>query len=408
MKHAFSLSLSSLKSRPLMTGLSALSVTCGIALLCALFLLTHGIEEGMSRNSRNIDVVVGAKGSPLQLVLSSVYHADIPNGNIEMKQMEDLSRNPRIKKMIPLTIGDNYKGWRVAGTTPDYLDLYGGSLKTGRIFQKPFEVVAGASTHLKIGEKFAASHGFSADSDDVHDAYLYEVVGILAPTGTVADKLLMTPFESVQQLHAHHEDHEEHHESAKEEAEEEAFSHQITALLIQVRSPLDVMTLPRQINQDSELLAASPAYEMTRLSKNLGLGKNLVLALSLSIIFLSMVMLFSSLASGLATRQYDLAILRVLGASPSTLFATVLFEGMGIGLIGSIGGLIIGHILAFLMGANIEALQSLIVSQTLLIPHLEDLYLLALGSFSGCIAALLPAFSAARTDIANLLAKGAA
>src|SRR5262249_29476654 len=150
------LATASIKTRPLQSALCASAAAAGIALLCAVFLLSQAIDDGLTRNIRGVDIIAGAKGSPLQLVLSSVYHADIPNGNIEMDDAEKLMHNPQVKQAIPLAIGDNYKGWRVVGTTPDYLSLYNAVLAEGKIFAQPFEAVAGAETGLKIGTKFAA------------------------------------------------------------------------------------------------------------------------------------------------------------------------------------------------------------------------------------------------------------
>lgn len=413
MKNAFSLAISSIFNKPLSSFLSVFSVACAIGLLCGLSLLMNGIENGFSKNSKHIDVVIGAKGSPLQLVLSSVYQIDIPNGNIEIDDAKKIEKNAQIKKAVPIAVGDSYKGWRVVGTTSDYLGLYDLTITQGRIFQKPFEVLAGASTGLKIGDTFNASHGFSIDSDDVHDAYLYHVVGVLERSGTVADKLLITPYQSVQMLHSYHGDHDEehgnqnhHHDTPEEEAQEEALGHQITALLVQVKTPMAIMTLPREINNVENLLAASPSYEMARLSKNFGIGESFIYFLSLGLMVISVLMIFSNLASNLVVRQYDLAVIRVLGASPSMIFATVLFEGALIGMAGAITGLGIGHMITYITVSNTPSLQAMIMPLDMLKFQMQDLCLLLLGIGSGCLAALLPAQAASKMNITTLLSKG--
>ncbi len=419
MKHSLILAIAGMKSRPVHTVLSMVAVAAGIALLSALLLLSQNIGDGIARNARGVDVIVGAKGSPLQLVLSSIYHADVPVGNIEMTQMNALLKNPQIKQAIPIAVGDSYKGWRVVGTSADYLNLYGAKPQTGRVFDKPFEVAAGAATGLDVGQKFAAVHGFAADGDDVHDFHLYEVVGTLAPTGTVLDKLLITPLESVQQLHAHHEEHEheeghaDHHdedESPEEQAAEEALAHQVTAVLLKVRSPMAAMMLPREINKnaDLDLMAASPAYEMTRLSSSMGFGKNEMLIIGAGILTLSVLMLFSNLASGLASRKYDLSVMRVLGASPSALFTTVMAEGILIGGAGALAGVMAGHTIAYLAVLNMETLQSVVRLQDLLYFGPQDLVLILIGIGTGAVAALLPAITALKLNIADLLARGTA
>jgi putative ABC transport system permease protein len=394
------LAFASIRNRSLHSLLCAAAAASGIALLCAAFLLSHAMNEGLTRNMQGIDIVAGAKGSPLQLVLSSVYHADIPVGNIEMEDAEHLMKNPQIKQAIPLAMGDNYKGWRVIGTTPAYLDLYHAKLAEGQVFSQPFEAVAGSLTGLKIGTQFAALHGFAADSDDVHNFHLYTITGVLKPTGTVLDRLITTPYESVQQLHSHPD------EGDPDAAEELKLGHQITALLIKVKSPLAVMNLPREINKTSTLMAASPGYELTRLSMNLGIGRDMALVLGGGVVLLSMLMLLSTLASSLAARRYDLAVMRVLGASPGKLFATVIAEGVTLSGAGALGGVLLGHLAAYTAVLNIPTLRGIVLPETLLQPQGMDGAFLAIGLCTGLLAGLVPAVLAARTDIASLLAKG--
>lgn len=404
------LALASIRTRSLHSLLCIFAVAAGIALLCAGFLLSRAIDEGFNRNMRGIDIVAGAKGSPLQLVLSSVYHADIPTGNIEMKEAERLSHHPQVRQAIPLAMGDNYKGWRVIGTTPDYIDLYHAKLAQGAIFSKPFETVAGSLTGLKIGEKFAARHGFATDSDDVHDHFLYTVTGILKPTGTVLDRLLLTPVESVQKLHSVHEEHEHeetgHEESPEEQAAEMALGHQVTAVLLKVKSPMAVMNLPREINRSTNIMAASPGYEMTRLSSSFGIGRDMIAVFGIGVTALSGLMLLSTLASGLTARRYDLAVMRVLGASPTKLSSTVIAEGVILSVAGAAAGLVLGHAAAFTAASSIPTLRGIILPESLLVPGFMDMAFLALGGMTGVLSGFIPAVLAARTDIAGLLAQG--
>jgi putative ABC transport system permease protein len=375
----------------------------GIAMLCAVFLISNGISDGLKRNSGGIDVVAGAKGSPLQLILSIVYHTDVPIGNIEISELNTLKQNPMVRNAIPIVVGDNFKGWRVVGTTSDYFDLYHATPSEGRLFTSPFEVVAGANTDLKLGQEFAAHHGFAADSDDIHDYHLYKVVGKLAATGTVIDRLLLTPYESVQQLHAHLDDDEK---DSPEAASELAMAHQITAILIKAKNRADLINLPRLINKTGNLQAANPGYELARLSKSLGLGRDVINALGASILILSILMLFSTLASSLSERRHDMAVLRIMGASPTRLFLTLMSEGMLIAGTGSVLGLIAGHAIAFFLSGQLGSFEGLLTDHDLTSLHQSDIYLLIAGCVSGLCAACPAALSAARTDIARLLVKG--
>lgn len=400
--NAFSLAFASIRSRPLHSTLSIIAAAAGIALLTAIFLLSGAIQEGLARNARGIDVVAGAKGSPTQLVLSAIYHSDIPNGNIENEDYQQLRHNPHVRQAIPLAIGDNYKGWRIVGTTPDYLALYHVQLREGRVFAQPFEAVAGALTGLKIGDKFAALHGFDASSNDVHNFHLYEIVGVARPTGTVVDRLIVTPLESVQILHSHPD------AGDPDAAEELKIGHQVTAVLIRTRSPIDVINLPREINRSSNILAASPAFQMARLSQSLGFGRDVLTALGIGIVVLSVLMLLSALASSLTARRYDLAVLRVLGASPSMLALTVVAEGVILSATGAACGVIAGHVVAFTIAADVPSLAGVVLPTSLLVPQAMDAAFFGVGLAAGLLAGLVPAIAAARTDIAALLARGRA
>ena len=148
--NSLTLAMSAIKSRPLPSLLCIVTVMSGLCMLCATLLLSSAIRQGILNNARGIDMVVGAKGSPLQLVLSSVYQLDIPTGNISISALQDFQSNPRIRQAIPIAMGDNYKGFRLIGTTPDYLTLYKADLADGRIFTADFEAVAGADKPVEV------------------------------------------------------------------------------------------------------------------------------------------------------------------------------------------------------------------------------------------------------------------
>lgn len=405
--NALSLAVASIRSRPMHAALCTAAVTAGITLLCAVFLFSQSVASGFARNAQGIDIVVGTKGSPLQLVLSSVYHADIPAGNIDVHGFEDLQLMPQVRQAIPLALGDSYKGFRMVGSTPAYLDLYNAEFAAGVVFAAPFEAVAGANTGLEVGDEFAVSHGFAALGAHVHDTDLYTVTGVLKPTGTVLDTLLTTSVESVQQLHdGHH--HDEHHHDVHDHdhAEEAALERQITSVILKVRSPVDLMNLPRKINESSDLMAAVPSYEMARFTKSLGVGRQLIVILGAGFVLLSALMLWATLSSGLALRRYDLAVLRVLGAAPHRLFTTVMAEALLISGVGAIVGIILGHIVAYVALVSIDSLRGLVLPETLLLPQVMDAGFLFLGLAAGILAAIAPSVNAARTDIAGLLARG--
>ena len=294
------------------------------------------------------------------------------------------------------------------------------------MFEKNFETIAGSKTGLNVGDKFALTHGFSADGHDVHRENFYTVTGVLKPTGTVIDKLFVTDFKNIQQVHAHHgtthkivekkkdhhEDHEGHDHGSYEDSdhemhvEEGSSSSQITSIILKVRSPIDLMNLPRLINDSSNVMAAVPSYEIARFSKSLGLGHQLIVVLGVGFVILSASILFATLSSGLALRRYDLAVLRVLGATPRRLSSTVIAEALLISGAGALLGVIIGHVSAYIIASSIKGLDGFVVVEKLLLPHSMDLSFILLGLIAGLCASFIPSLTAARTDIATLLSRG--
>ncbi len=206
------LALAYLRARPLNTLLNIFLLALGVAMIVVLMLFTRQMEERLQRDLRGIDLVVGAKGSPLQLILSSVYHLDIPTGNIPLRDAEELRKHPQIKNAIPLALGDSYHGYRIVGTEHAYPALYGAKLAQGTLWQAPLEATLGAevvrTSKLKVGDQFTGAHGLGEGGGE-HEQTPYKVVGILAPTDSVIDRLVLTGVESVWRVHEHHGDHDE-------------------------------------------------------------------------------------------------------------------------------------------------------------------------------------------------------
>ena len=396
------LSASYLRARPLNTALSLLLLALGVGTIVMLVLVVGQLEERMYRDARGIDLVVGAKGSPMQLILSGMYHVDAPTGNIPLAAAQSLAKNRLVKKAIPLALGDGWKGFRIVGAGHDYPEHYGAKLAAGRLWEKPMEAVLGAEvaarTGVGVGVRFAGSHGVTGQGEE-HGAAPYGVVGVLARTGSVLDRLVLTSVESVWQVH------EEQH-GPQDEADRKALEEdrEVTVLLVQYASPLAAATLPRQINSKSELQAASPAYETARLFSIVGVGVEALRAFAIVLIIAAGLSVFIALYTALEERRYDLAVMRTLGASPARLFGLLMTEGVVLALLGALIGLALGHGFASALGAWLEAQQNYPVTGLEWRP--EELWLVAVALGVGVIAALLPAWRAYRTDVSRTLASG--
>jgi putative ABC transport system permease protein len=396
------LSASYLRARPLKTALSLGLLALGVGTIVAALLVVSQLEARMGRDARGIDLVVGAKGSPMQLILSGIYHVDAPTGNIPLSAARALEKHRFIKKSIPLALGDSWKSYRIVGAPRQYPEHYGAELRSGRFHEKPMEVVLGAEvaarTGVGVGGTFTGAHGLGGEGEEHADAP-YTVVGVLAKSGSVIDRLVLTSIESVWQVH-------EEHQGPEDEADRKALeaAREVTVLLVQYASPLAAATLPRQINSQSELQAASPAYETARLFSIVGVGVEALRAFAVILILAAGLSVFIALYTALEERRYDLAVMRTLGASPAKLFGLLMTEGVVLALLGALIGVALGHALASALGAWLQAQQHYPVTGLEWRP--EELWLIVVALGVGVIAALLPAWRAYRTDVSRTLAQG--
>jgi putative ABC transport system permease protein len=400
------MSLAYLRARALSTMLNVLLLALGVATIALLLLATSQLEERMQRDARGIDLVVGAKGSPMQIILSSIYQLDVPTGNVPWKQAQELARHRMVKKIIPLALADNYRGYRIVGTNHDYVAHYGARLAQGRLWQAPLEVVLGAEvaaqTGLGVGATFAGAHGMGGGrGEHMHEGHAYRVVGVFARGGTVVDRVVLTDVASVWAVHADQHDIKDVARVAELLPDDEK---ELTALLVQYASPLAAAALPRYINQNSAMQAASPAYETARLFTIIGVGVDVLRGFALLLIIAAGLSVFIALYNALLERRYDLTVMRTLGASPRKLMALMLFEGVLLAGFGAAAGIALGHALTEALGLAFAAARQVAVTGWAW--NSREIWLIALALGVGVVAALLPAWRAYRTDIADTLARG--
>lgn len=409
----FYLSWKSLVSRPMSSFLSWLLMSFGVTIVVLILLVSGQLKNEINKNAQGIDLVVGSKGSPLQLILSSIFHADFPTGNIPLNQAAKLVKSRYISSAIPLSLGDSYASFRIVGTTASYAALYEAELAQGSWFTKSLEAVIGSevakSKGLNLGSAFEGQHGLT-DDGDAHGSHPFKVVGILEKNNTVLDKLILVNIESVWEVHDHDEEH--HHEEVDNEkividqlglsvSKDQFENKEITSLLISYRSPMAAVMLPRMVNDMNDFQAASPAYETARLFNIVGVGIDIMNLLGAMIIIISAISVFVSLLNSLKDRKYDIAIMRSMGASKYQIFNHVLIEGLIITSFGCASGLIFAHTIIGILATNLDEF------------NLDWSYFatseqwVIIASFAiGFISSLVPAILAFKTNISNTLSKG--
>lgn len=393
---------------PLSTLLSLLLLTCGTGIISMLLVTQYQLETKLDNDLQDIDMVVGAKGSPLQLVLSSVYQIDAPVGNISLKEADKIATLPLVKQSIPLAFGDSYQAFRIVGTDSNYLHKYNCQFREGHIFNRPLEAVIGseaaALTGLKVGDTFVGMHGLG-NTGHAHTEFKYRVTGILQENNTVVDQLILTNIASIWKIHEHHDDRDEdnypgtHPTPGQEHGEHDK---QITALLIKYRSPLAMISLPRMINETTPMQAAIPQLELKRLFSLMGIGIRTLQAIAFAIVLLSGMSVFIALYARLKERKYELALARAMGASRLLISWFLLCEGLIMVITGFIAGILLSRLGLWLLSKYAGSRYHITVFKNSLLP--EEWYLLLATLVLGMLAAALPAIKAFRLNISTTLA----
>ena len=445
--NTFLLGARTVRRRPLPAVLTVLLLALGIATVVVVLLFQRALEDRLGRDARGIDLVVGAKGSGLQLVLSSVFHADVPTGNVRLPELRDIARHPMVAGVIPLSLGDSYRGFRIVGTTPAYVSHYGGRTARGRLWERPMEAVVGSraaqGTGLRAGETFVGAHGLGGGSDFLHGEHPFEVVGTLEKTGTVLDRLILVDTASVWMVHAVHGDTgtlpagqglqdgsgedmaRDDRDSRETRAEPAGGSEatvtagtsstgggvpglpagdgEITALLVKYRTPLAAITLPRAINAGTALQAASPAQETARLFLLMGTGLDVFRAFAAVLVVASALSLFIALWHAMHEQRYDLAVMRTLGATRGRILRFVLAQGAVLGAAGAAIGVALGHAAGWLAAEWLDRARSVSIGALGWAP--EEGLVVAGAVLIALAAAAVPAVRAWRLDVVAVLAE---
>lgn len=409
--------------RPLSSVLSI--VLLGIAIMIILIsgLTTSQLQDNFDSNANNVDLVVGAKGSRLQLVLCNVFHIDNPTGNIDKKSLEFLSNHPFIQYSVPISLGDNFKSYRIVGTTTQFIDsIYRAPIAQGNAFKASMEVVAGAvvaqKLNLSLGSVFSGSHGVG-ESIHHHEDFEYKVVGILEKSGQVVDNLLLTPLESVWDVHPEnkskgsfeirkepshdHGDHGHGHSHHEHELISEKNNKEITALLIKYSSYRGNFTIPAMVNKKDMLMAAEPAIEIQQLFELVVPAIEILEKLAWIILILAVFSMFITLLNSMKDRRYEMALMRVSGASSFKVFVSVIIEGILVSFLGLIFGLFLGHFLMELFSFYLEDEYHYYFTGWIIYEY-EHLIIMA-AVIIGMISALIPAIKAYKIDISKTLNK---
>jgi len=392
-----------MRERVLATLLNVALLALSVAALVMLLIASAQIGERLERNSQGIDLVVGAKGSPLQLILSSIYQMDRPTGNIPLSSLQSLRRDPGVARVIPLALGDAFRGYRIVGTEPGYLSLYKAEIAAGRMFAGEGDCVIGAEAAralgLTVGQRFIGGHGMGEDDGGLgaeHEANPFTVTAILKPTGTVADRLIITSIDTIWHMHGI--------EASQDNAA--AADPEITALLVTYRNAAGAVRLPLMINRQTNMQAAVPAIETNRLLSLLGVGIDGARLFGWLLALIGGLSIFVAMLNAASAREGDLALLRVMGATRAQVFGTIMLEGTVTALIGALTGVLTAHLVIAQIMSGQSPLAQLGIDPWRWNGGEAAIVAIVVGI--GAMTALVPAMRIFTANLATMLGKSAA
>ncbi|NIA12916.1 MAG: FtsX-like permease family protein [Nitrospiraceae bacterium] len=399
-------------NRKLTTAMTIISVGLGVGLISTVETLREETERRFAEEGQAFDLVVGAKGNPLQLVLSTVYFIDTPTGNINWSDYERLLKEEEVKDAFPVSIGDNYAGYRIIGTEAKLFDFPWGSrehspfeLAEGNRFSKPMEAVLGAAAaegaKLKIGDTFSGAHGLTAGfGAGDHAKTPYTVVGILKRSGTPNDRAIFCDIRSTWMLHAHEDDEADTHEGHNDAAHDPG----VTAVLVKLYSPALRFDFKPRVNKTYNAMAAVPVTVIQKLYEQvLGTARMVLMAIGYLVVVISAFSIMIGLYMSILQRKRDLAVMRALGASRGEIFGSVIVEAFWVTVLGLGVGWLFGTVACYVLGAQFAKRVGLYISAVSVTPDLITAYSAVV--LVGLVAGILPAWQAYRTDVARDLAE---
>jgi putative ABC transport system permease protein len=448
----FSLVIKNIAQRKLSIALTALSVALGVALISATLDIKKQVEENFTQTGVGYELILGAKGSPLQLVLNTVYHLGNPTGNLPYSTYQQYKRNPFVSYAIPMGLGDNYKGFRIIGTTDELFSKFnykperklelesGAFFQSDSVYQAVIGFEAAMKTGLKVGDKFIATHGLQESFGDVGEQHEHDpmrVVGVLKRTGTPSDKAIYISLRSVWAIHAIEEEEKQDRDSTKKTTHSDGTPHtdgdkhhdhdahsghdehghdehghdehehavptegDVTAILVKTKAPIFALQLYSAVNKAPLAQAAFVVNEIKNLFDIVGNVNWAFLLVTALVIVVALISVGVAIYNSLSERRREIAIMRSLGAHRGKIFSMITLEAAFISFVGALVGIGLSKVLMAVMKSIILEKTGVEVAVSAF-SSVDGLLILGVG-IVGALVGTLPAITAYRTDVAKNL-----
>lgn len=410
-----SLAAQSLRNRKLATGLTIASIALSVGLLLGVERVRTGARDSFANTISQTDLIVGARGGAIQLLLYVVFHMGSATNNISYASYETIRQHPAVKWTIPLSLGDNHRGFRVVGTTTTFYEEYRYRRDRRLLFtaghppQQVFDVVLGHAVAqtlaYQLGQPIVLTHGLASSGFLKHGDTPFRVVGILEPTSTPIDRALYVSLEGIAAIHTDWQDGTPPRPGQTTPAEdltkENLAIDQITAFLLRSTARIDALRLQREINTfpDEPLMAILPGVTLNELWRGIGYAEDALRVVTIFVVIVGLLGMLIALYTSLSERRREMAILRALGAGPLRIVSLLVLESGLFSLIGCGLGVALTYTLFFLLRPIVEGNFGLSLPITQ--PTLLEWGYLGLVLSGGILVGGIPAWKAYRNTLAD-------
>lgn len=408
----FRLTLGSLFARKITVFMTILAIALSVMLFLGVEKIRTGAKASFADTISGTNLIVGARSGSVQLLLYSVFRIGNATNNVTWQSYQDIAARSEVDWIVPISLGDSHRNFRVMGTSPDFFKRYkfrkGQSLtfRDGAVMSDLFDTVIGhdvaEALGYKISDPIVVAHGIASFSE--HKDQPFAVAGILAKTGTPVDRTVIVSMEAIEAIHVDWKSGAKipgQSTSVDELRAMEFTPKAVTAALIGVKSPLQTFALQRAINTyDQEpLLAILPGVALQELWSIIGVAETALLAISAMVVVTALIGMMATLFSNLNERRREMAIYRAMGASPLTILGLLVLEAILIAALGACLGLV-------MLYATLSIGQPIIDSRFGLFlpinaPNLREWTVLIAVVASAAAVSLVPALRAYRMSLAD-------
>jgi putative ABC transport system permease protein len=408
------LALKSLANRRLSTLLTVFSMTLSLVLLMSVERIKRAAQDGFTQSISGVDLIVGARSSPLQIVLYSVFNIGQATQNVSMESYEQIRNRPEVEWTVPYSLGDGHRGFRVVATNNDFFKFYQFRSKEniqflqGRTFQGYFDVVVGADVArtlgYKLGSKVVVAHGVtSGPAIQEHEDKPFEVVGIMKPTGTPIDRALYISLEGMEAIHVDWKSGSAPAIGKEIKAEtltaEMLKPQTITSFFLRTKNRIEILNLQRFINeyQEEPLLAAIPGVALSELWSSLSMIDKILKGISFLVMLVGLFSMLISIMTSLNERRREMAILRALGASLKNVSGLILAETVILTTSAIVIACGLKLVIEFFAGPWAQANYGLYLQSPTF--SVNEIFYILIMFFSAILISFIPAYRAMRSAL---------